>query len=131
MGADVAAALLPHARVKRPGRLRAEIPPSGTHLLKKESIEEEQNTFLHLTGEKKEEIQLIFRGNSIRYIREYETKRAKRIEEAEDGLYFYQETAIAPDVIRWIRGFGPEVKVIKPEWLAKQLREEASYFLRS
>lgn len=81
--------------------------------------------FLTLSGNKVETLKLLFTGDSIRYVKEYEKKRSKRLEEKTEGLYFYGETAIAPDVVRWIRGFGPEVQVIKPEWLAKQLMEEA------
>lgn len=85
----------------------------------------EQETFLKLGGEHIEEMELLFMGDSIRYIKEYEAGRAKWLKETEKGLYFYQETALAPDVIRWIRGFGPDVEVIKPIWLSEQLREEA------
>ena len=87
-------------------------------------------TFLKLSGEKVEELVLLFTGESVRYVKEYEAKRSKRLEETEKGLYFYGETAIAPDVIRWIRGFGPEVQVIKPAWLAKQLYQEAETLIR-
>ncbi|MDD6071089.1 MAG: WYL domain-containing protein [Clostridiales bacterium] len=87
-------------------------------------------TFLKLSGEKVEELVLLFTGESIRYVKEYEAKRSKRLEETEKGLYFYGETAIAPDVIRWIRGFGPEVQVIEPAWLAKQLYQEAETLIR-
>ena len=81
--------------------------------------------FLMLNGTKVEPLELLFTGESIRYVKEYEKNRSKRLEEKPEGLYFYGETAIAPDVVRWIRGFGPEVRVIKPDWLAKQLLEEA------
>ena len=81
--------------------------------------------FLKLTGAQVEDIELVFTGESIRYVKEYEAGRAKWIEERADGLYFYQTAAVAPDVIRWIRGFGPEVDVIRPTWLADQLKEEA------
>lgn len=81
--------------------------------------------FLKLAGGKIEELELLFTGEAIRYVKEYEVKRAKRIIEQTDGLHFYQTTAIAPDVIKWIRGFGPDVKVIKPAWLEEQLLKEA------
>lgn len=87
-------------------------------------------TFLKLSGEKVEELVLLFTGESVRYVKEYEAKRSKRLEETEKGLYFYGETAIAPDVVRWIRGFGPEVQVIEPAWLAKQLYQEAEALIR-
>lgn len=84
-----------------------------------------EETFLKLAGSKTEELELLFTGESIRYVKEYEVERAKRLVETEEGLIFSQITAIAPDVIRWIRGFGPEVQVRKPEWLRDKLLEEA------
>lgn len=82
-------------------------------------------TFLKLAGGKEEELELVFTGDSIRYVKEYEASLALRLEEKEDGLHFYQKTAIAGDVIRWVRGYGPDVRVVKPEWLEKQLIGEA------
>lgn len=76
-------------------------------------------------GAKEEELELLFTGESIRYVKEFEAERARMIKETAEGLYFYQRAAVAPDVVRWIRGFGPEVTVMKPEWLAEQLMEEA------
>lgn len=95
-------------------------------------IEQEQtnSAFLKLTGGEEEELELLFTGESIRYVREYEAERARRLKETEAGLVFYQRTAVAPDVIRWVRGFGTEVTVLKPEWLAAQLREEAGEQLK-
>lgn len=88
-------------------------------------------TLLKLAGGKEEEVELLFTGEGIRYVREYEVGRARQIKEKEEGLYFYQKAPIAPDVIRWIRGFGPDVTVIKPEWLAEKLKEEAKQRLES
>lgn len=90
-----------------------------------ETPTEERSAFLNLAGGTAEDIELIFTGGSIRYVKEYEASRAKQLKEEADGLHFYQCAAIAPDVIRWIRAFGPEVKVVKPQWLAKQLKDEA------
>lgn len=91
----------------------------------------QMEAFLKLTGGKTEEIELLFTGESIRYIKEYESERARMIEEKEDGLHFYQKAAVAPDVVRWVRGFGSEVKVVKPEWLKRQLLDEAKQRLES
>lgn len=86
--------------------------------------------FLKLVGGNEEELELLFTGESIRYVKEFEAERARQLKESEEGLYFYQRAAVAPDVIRWIRGFGPEVTVIKPNWLAEQLKEEAKKRLK-
>ena len=88
--------------------------------------EETRQGFLSLVGNEKEYLELVFTGESIRYVKEFESGRAKRLEQRDDGLHFYQETAIAPDVVRWVRGFGPEVEVISPKWLSEQLKEEAA-----
>lgn len=84
-----------------------------------------RTAFMSLVGDDQDDIELVFYGESIRYVREYEAKRAKRLEEKKDGLHFYQRAAITPDVIKWIRGFGPEVKVISPKWLEDKLMDEA------
>lgn len=91
--------------------------------------EKEPATFLKLSGEHVEEMEFVFTGDSVRYVKEYEAHRACRLEETEDGLHFYQKAAIAPDVIRWIRGFGADVSVVKPEWLHKKLVEEAMCYI--
>lgn len=88
-----------------------------------------QKSFLKLAGGNIEELELIFTGKAVRYVKEYEANLARKIEEAEDGLHFYQNTAITEDVIRWVRGYGREVQVVKPEWLKDQLIEEAKQLL--
>lgn len=93
-------------------------------------LEQTNGAFLKLTGGEEEELELLFTGESVRYVREYEAERARTLQETEKGLVFYQRTAVAPDVIRWVRGFGTEVTVLKPEWLASQLREEAGEQLK-
>lgn len=93
-------------------------------------MEQTKDAFLKLTGGEEEELELLFTGESIRYVKEYEVQRAKQLKDTAEGLLFYQSTAVTPDVIRWIRGFGIEVTVLKPEWLAEQLREEAGEQLK-
>lgn len=95
-----------------------------------EMIEDKNETFLKMSGKDPEDLELLFTGESIRYVKEYEASRAKQLKEESDGLHFYQHTPIAPDVIRWIRAFGPEVKVLEPKWLAEQLQEEAKKMLK-
>lgn len=94
-----------------------------------EMLEDKSETFLKMSGKDSEDLELLFTGESIRYVKEYEASRAKQLMPEPDGLHFYQHTPIAPDVIRWIRAFGPEVKVLKPKWLAEQLQEEAKKML--
>lgn len=86
----------------------------------------EKTQFSKLSGGEEEELELVFTGDTIRYVMEYEAPRAIRVEQKEDGLHFYQKTILAMDVIRWIRGFGPEVQVMKPAWLEEQLIAEAT-----
>lgn len=94
-----------------------------------EMKKDDTDPFLTLAGTEIEDMELLFTGESIRYVKEYEKFRAKQLKETEEGLYFYRKTAVTADVISWVRGFGPEVKVRKPEWLAKQLKEEAKKML--
>ncbi len=91
----------------------------------KDVVENSSDAFLALAGTEIEDLELIFTGDSIRYVKEYEKSRAKLLSDTEQGLYFYRKTAITADVISWVRGFGPEVQVKKPAWLAQQLEDEA------
>ncbi|MBE5942602.1 MAG: WYL domain-containing protein [Lachnospiraceae bacterium] len=95
-----------------------------------EEIKQTQgDTFMSLSGTVVEDLELIFTGDSIRYVKEYEKTRARLLSNTEEGLYFYRRTAITADVISWVRGFGAEVKVKKPVWLAEQLKNEAKQIL--
>ena len=85
--------------------------------------------FLKLMGRDKEEIELLFTGESRRYIKEYEAKRADRLEDKEDGLHFCKNAPVTEDVIRWIRGFSSEVRVLSPQWLAKKHEDDAKGIL--
>lgn len=95
----------------------------------KDIVDHGGDVFLALAGTEIEDLELIFTGDSIRYVKEYEKSRARLLSDTENGLYFYRKTAITPDVISWVRGFGPEVQVKKPAWLAEQLRTEAQKIL--
>ena len=63
------------------------------------------DAFLALAGTEIEDLELIFTGDSIRYVKEYEKSRARLLSDTEQGLYFYRKTAITADVISWVRGF--------------------------
>jgi len=89
-----------------------------------EGVKSEGN-LSRLRGGEAEPVELLFTGDSIRFVKEYESHRCKRMVEKEDGLHFYAESAITADVIRWIRGFGCDVQVIMPTWLEEKLLEEA------
>lgn len=81
--------------------------------------------FLYMSGGEREHLQILFQGESARYVKEYEGEKADRLESREAGLLFCKDTAVTPDVIRWIRGFGEEAVVIEPAWLTNMLKEEA------
>ncbi len=95
----------------------------------KDVVDNSGDAFLALAGTEIEDLELIFTGDSIRYVKEYEKSRARLLSDTEQGLYFYRKTAITADVISWVRGFGPDVKVKKPLWLAEQLKAEAKMIL--
>ena len=85
--------------------------------------------FLKLMGKNVETIELLFTGESRRYVKEYEARRADRLEDKEDGLHFVKTAAVTEDVVRWVKGFGSEVKVLSPEWLAIQHADDARNIL--
>lgn len=87
------------------------------------------NSFWKLQGNRVEELELFFTGDSVRYVKEYEVGKSKQLFEEGKGLCFVSEVAITSEVIRWVRGFGAEVEVRKPSWLKERIIEDAKKIL--
>jgi len=81
--------------------------------------------FLRLIGKNRINLELKFTGNAARFIIEYEANRADKLLCQEDGsVLFIKETTDAPEIIKWILGFGSEVQVNKPEHIKQRVKEE-------
>jgi proteasome accessory factor B len=81
--------------------------------------------FIYISGDKPEQLRLLFNQTTGRYIREYQSHRADRIIEGEQGLIFEKTTTVTDEVRRWILQFGAGVQVIEPVWLAEDISREA------
>lgn len=89
-----------------------------------------ENQFIYLSGKHVELLQIQFNKETGRYVKEYEAHRADRLTELEDGLLFEKRTAITTEVLRWILKFGAGAKVLQPEGIVKQLKEETKQMWR-
>lgn len=86
--------------------------------------------FIYIGGDKEEQLILLFDMNAGRFVQEYQSHRADQLTVREDGIVFEKKTAITDEVRRWIQQFGAGVRVLEPEWLAKELCEEADKMKR-
>ncbi len=79
-----------------------------------------------------EEVVLEFVPEAGRWVRDETWHPSQRVEELPDGrvqLIFH--VGITPELRRWVLGFGRQVRVVKPEALARWVREEASAVVES
>lgn len=81
--------------------------------------------FLRLIGKNRINLELKFTGNAARFIKEYEASRADKLICQEDGsVIFQKETTDAPEIIKWILGFGSEVQIKEPKHIKQRVIEE-------
>lgn len=75
---------------------------------------------------KPEPVVLMFEPTAARWVRERRWHPSQKIDPLKGGkIRMYFELAVTPDFTQWVRGFGPEVVVEKPEHLARQIRDAA------
>lgn len=87
--------------------------------------------FDKLTGSNPVKVVLHFDKSKSRYINEYESAKAERITELEDGAICFERTVpITPDLEQWVLSFGAAVKVIEPYELAEKISENAKCMAR-
>lgn len=85
-----------------------------------------QTRFDKLSGNNKTILKLRFKEEAARFVKEYEVDKADVIENCENGeIIFKRETAMTPEIIKWILGFGSQVEVIEPSELKGKIVEEA------
>lgn len=107
------------SRIKR-------IKPLREHFDIPEIYERKRDSkFIYITGDKPELLKLQFDMETGRYIREYQSHRADRLSENEQGILFEKHIAITDEVRRWILQFGAGVQVLEPDWLIEDIKQEA------
>lgn len=84
------------------------------------------NRFENMSGREAVLIKLKFKGFSTRYVKEYYSKRADKLEDCNDGSVIFElNVAITPEIKRWILGFGSGVEVLEPADLREDIRKKA------
>lgn len=75
---------------------------------------------------KAEPVVLVFEPGAARWVRERRWHPSQKIDPLKGGkIRMHLDLAVTPDFAQWVRGFGPEVVVEKPEHLARQIRDAA------
>lgn len=98
----------------------------GESFEKNQNLMREQKPFIHISGRETKKLVLQFDEQMGRYVEEYDSVRADRLEKLEDkSVLFYKETALTDEVKRYVLGFGSHVKVIAPQHFAEEIQEEA------
>lgn len=70
-------------------------------------------------------IKLLFSGFAAKYVQEYKWHSSQQIEDLnEDQIIFRVKTGSIEEIKNWILGFGSEVKVLEPEELKLEIKEE-------
>jgi len=77
-------------------------------------------------------VRVWFSPSQARYVEERQWAAGQEIEKSEDGSIVLSMTASGVfDVKKWILSFGKEARVLEPESLAREIRQEAAALLSS
>ena len=70
-------------------------------------------------------VKIWFSADQVRYIKERTWSKSQEIIDQEDGsIILSMETSGWWDVKRWVLSYGSEAKVLEPENLKKEIRDE-------
>lgn len=83
-----------------------------------------KNRFNKLSGEESVFLRLLFTGRAARYVEEYESSKADFLQKVQEGLIFERKAAMSPEILKWVLGFGAEVKVLEPASLKDEVVEQ-------
>jgi predicted DNA-binding transcriptional regulator YafY len=91
-----------------------------------------QGRFDKLSGNESIKLKLQFKREAARYVKEYELLKADKLEECGNGeILFERMTTLTPDIIKWIMGFGGQVKVVEPDEVKAEVMRQAKEILES
>jgi proteasome accessory factor B len=87
-----------------------------------------KNKFIKLYGNENNEykVKIRFKGDKAKYLKEYDIKRASKVEFEGDDLIFYRTVHELNDIKRWILGYGSDVEVLEPLELRTEILDEIS-----
>ena len=70
-------------------------------------------------------VRLAFSPEVRTFVKERRWHASQRLQRRSDGwLELSLEVALTPELLQWVRGFGPDVKVLHPPQLVEQLRAD-------
>ncbi len=102
--------------------------PTGRHFRRQQdfSIEDYLGAAWGIERGEKTKITVRFAPLTARFIRERRWHPSQVLEEQPDGSLLAQfEVAGMGELARWIRQYGSQAEVIRPEWLREEMRKEA------
>ncbi|NLG48935.1 MAG: WYL domain-containing protein, partial [Chloroflexi bacterium] len=77
-------------------------------------------------GEQTEDVALRFVPGVTRRVKESVWHPSQTVEDTPDGgCLLRMQVANPTEMVYWIRGWGPQVKVLEPAWLREQMAREA------
>ena len=82
-------------------------------------------------GEEREEVALRFTPSAVRRVKETHWHPSQELEDLPDGGCLLRLRVANPrEMLYWIRGWGPQVEVLAPDWLRMQVRRDALEVVR-
>lgn len=115
-----------HIRDFRVSRIKAlELTTLAFHKPENFYDEYKQSRFDKLTGETAIRLKVRFTGQAARHVQEYESGKATRLTEDDNGgLIFEKDTSLSPEIVRWVLNYGSGAEVLEPVELRDILEAE-------
>lgn len=70
------------------------------------------------------EVEIIFRGDAIDWVKEHQYHPSQEIKEVEAGVVMSFTTCSINEVVKWVMGFGSEAEVLEPKFLRDKVKDE-------
>lgn len=75
---------------------------------------------------------LLFNERTANYIHDRKWSSDQHITITEDkNLILEMKARSAPEIVSWVLGFGPDVKVLEPEWLKEKILEKSAEVIKN
>lgn len=72
-------------------------------------------------------VRLLFNNKTANYINDRQWSSEQKLTATEDNnLILEMKARSKPEIISWVLGFGPDVKVLSPDWLKDEVLSRAS-----
>lgn len=106
--------------------LKVELTSRKSTSLAEIDFQQEQDASFGIMNFEEFKVKLLFNSQTAEYIRERRWSCDQKITLTEDKSLILEMTSrSAPEIISWILSFGPNVKVLEPNWLKEEVLEKA------